>query len=366
MKLSRLSPILLTLNSPAQCPSGNVNHFECQSSLGNTEITLTADTELLWNWQDLDRTRSINIQSAGGQFSSKNIITNGIPVQITAQITADGPFQLFANGIRIEPGASITAPDILIGSLNQAYELAVQETPLSSNSIYFRGNIFNSGTITATNGDLTLLGNTVTNIFKLTANNGKISVISAPSAQISTPELQQTPGTNWNSSGTGTTNTGTISAQHIDIFSESFFNNGGRLEGNSSIAITSPLINHDARPNSLILTPTLILTPDSILEGPVLDPNDGNNPGGISRTLEFPDLQSNSFSSRRTTKLRPTQFSSSILKKSRTPSPIAKKKSQKRKTTVASRGTKKRPVNPKKSAVQKRSFFGKLTTNKRR
>ena len=148
------------------------------------------------------------------------------------------------------------------------------------------------------------------------------------------------------------TNRGTMEGQFVDIYSEGFFENGGRLAGRQ-ISIEAQGIAHNNTPGSFIETPNLRLKPNVILDGPVINPNDGNNPGGVSTTLGFPDLASGSFAGKKKTRLRPTQYAPSTVNRSRVPSAVSRQAKTSPNTRIASRGT---PA--KKKSAKKRSFFG--------
>ncbi|MFT6242277.1 MAG: hypothetical protein ACJAQT_004380 [Akkermansiaceae bacterium] len=349
--MKRLLPLTLAITSPviAQCPANSAPHFDCVSAGGNTQITLFANAELSWDRFNIPSTGSLDITSSGGPFSSRHLVSGFSPSTIAGPITADGPFTLVTPGLNIGTQGSITAPSLLISTLPALSPSSYQGTTRVRQLV-------NSGTLTATSGDLTLLTYQATNNGSLSASSGKITLISTGSETISGPAFQRTPTATPARPLARATNRGQIEAPIIEIYSEGFIQNGGRIAG-KQINLEAQAIAHNNTPGSVIITPNLNLIPNVLLDGPILDPNDGNNPGGISTTLGLPDLATGSFSSKKKTKLLPTQFSSSTVNRSRIPSAVAKRKKSPASSRLATRGSTK-----KNTSAKKRSFFGVVTS----
>lgn len=335
----------------AQCPANSTPHFDCVSAGGNTQITLFADAELSWDRFNVPSEGSLDIMSSGGLFSSRHLVTGFSPAIISGPITADGPFTLVhSGGINIGNAGGIAAPSITLSSLPALDGSTYQGSTRARQFI-------NSGNLTATSGDLTLLGYQVTNNGNLAAPSGKVTLISTGSEKVSGPDFQRSPGPTPSRIPARVTNRGQIEAPVITIYSEGFIENGGRIAADQ-IGLEAPTISHNNTPGSVIITPNLMVSGTNvIIEGEVVDPTDGNNPGGVSTTLGLPNLATGSFSSNKKTKLLPTQFSSSTINRSRVPSAVAKRKKTTSGSRLATRGSAK-----KKTSAKKRSFFGVVTS----
>lgn len=342
-----LGTFALTLahQASAQCPANSAPHFDCVSAGGNTQITLFADAELSWDGFNVPADGSLDISSSGGIFSSRHRVTGLGAASINGPITADGPFTLISRGIGISPTGSITAPSMTLSTLPALDQNTFQGTTLARSFI-------NNGTLLSITGDLTVIGYQITNNGEMSAPSGKLNLVATGSETIALPNLQRTPGGQPGRPIARATNRGTMEGRFVDIYSEGFFENGGRLAG-QRISIEARGIVHNNMAGSVIETPDLRLMPNVVLEGPVINPNDGNNPGGVSTTLGFPDLASGSFAGQKKTRLRPTQYAPSTVNRSRVPSAVSKRTKASSNTRVASRGT-----STKKKTAKKRSFFG--------
>ncbi len=347
-------PLLaLTPIAWAQCPNSPSPHFDCTSAGGNTQITLFQNAELQWDRFDVPAGGSLNISSAGGLFSSKHLTSGLFPSSINGPITADGAFTLVnTRGMRLESGGSITAPSLTLSTLPAT-------GPDSYQGNRRAGQMIINGNLHATTGNATLLAYQSTLNGSVTAPAGKITLISTGSEVITGPGFQRTgdPQTGSDARVTARRN---LEAPIVEIYSEGFIQNSGRIAGDQVI-LQANTIAHDNRPGSIIITPNLTITPGSILEGSILDPNDGSNPGGISTTLGLPDIASGSFTGSQKTTLLPTQFSASRLKSSRVPSAVSQKAKAATNSQLATRGN--TPAKPKTTA-KKSSFFGIVTTKK--
>ena len=338
----------------AQCPSTPSPHFDCTSAGGNTQITLFQNAELQWDRFDVPAGGSLDITSSGGLFSSKHLSIGFFQSSINGAITADGSFTLVSPaGIRLESGGSITAPSITLSTLPSIGPDSFQGNRRS-------GQMVINGNLRATSENATLLGFQTTISGSVTAPAGKVTLISTSSEVISGPAFQKT-GNPVPDSDARVTTRRNIEAPVVEIYSEGFIENSGRITGNQ-IRLEATRVAHDDRPGSVITTPNLIIVAtDALIDGPIVNPNDGSNPGGISTTLGLPDLASGSFTGKEKTTLLPAQFSASRLKSSRVPSAVSRKAKATPNSQLATRGN--TPAKPKITA-KKSSFFGIVTTKK--
>lgn len=291
----------------------------------------------------------MNILSSGGVFSSKHVV-NG-PTLINGDITADGPLTILSNNV-LRVDGSITAPEVTLSTLpnlggqyvgtSRARELIVSA----------------SGSVMATDGPLTVLAHRQRIDGTLEAPAGKMTLIAADSATVNETTLEVMPASFQPQSAQVETR-GTLKAPVIEIYSDGFITNSGRIEtfGPSSAVFldASGGIDHRNAPGSIIIASQLVpQAPQVILTGTTSDPNEGNNPGGQSTAVEFPDLANGSFQGKRKTILRPTQFSSSTVSQNRLPS-VLKPEKKRSSNALATRG------GPSKKKSKKRSFFGIVT-----
>ena len=347
--MTRLIPVLLT---PAlawgQCPSAPSPDFSCTSAGGNTHITLFANTDLNWDRFDVPVGGSLDITSAGGAgFASRHLTPGLFPSTIAGGITADGPFALVNSaGIRMTDSGGIFAPSILLSTLPTTGKETYQGFTRS-------GQMIVSGNVRAASGDVTLLGYQVTTSGNLEAPSGKVTIISTGSQTVEGPNLQRNPVIVEGDPLARTQNRGAIIAPVVDIYTEGFLQNNGRIQGGQVTLDGGRGVLHDNTPGSVIIADDLILPRGGVIDGPVLGPNDGNNPGGVSTTLGLPDLEKGSFVSKKKTTLLPTQFSSSNVSRSRVPSAVSRKQTS-GSSRLATRGA------AKKKSSKKRSFFGNL------
>ena len=352
--MKRLLPFLgLCPIAWAQCPNTPSPHFDCTSAGGNTQITLFQNAELQWDRFDVPAGGSLNITSSGGLFSSKHLTSGLFQSSINGPIIADGAFTLVNSaGIRLDSGGNINAPSITLSTLPLLDSDAFQGNRRS-------GQMIINGNLNATSGNATLLAYQTTISGSVTAPAGRVTLISTGSEVITGPGFQRTGDPQTGSDARVTTRRN-LEAPIVEIYSEGFIQNSGRIAGDQVI-LQANTIAHDNRPGSIIITPNLTITRGSILEGSILDPNDGSNPGGISTTLGLPDIASGSFTGSQKTTLLPTQFSTSNLKRSLVPSAVSKKEKPASRSALATRGSS--PAKTKTSA-KKSSFFGIVTTKK--
>lgn len=348
-------PLLaLTPMAWAQCPDTPSPHFDCTSAGGNTQITLFQNAELQWDRFEVPAGGSLNISSSGGIFSSKHLTSGLFQSSINGPVTADGAFTLVNSaGIRLESGGRITAPSLTLSTLPATGPDSYQGNRRS-------GQMLINGNLHATSENATLLSYQTTLNGSVTAPAGKVTLISTGSEVITGPNFQRT-GTPAVESSARVTTRRNLEAPVVEIYSEGFIENSGRITGDQ-IRLEATRVAHDDRPGSLITTPNLIIVSnDTLIDGPIVNPNDGSNPGGISTTLGLPNLAAGSFTGSQKTTLLPTQFSASRLKSSRVPSAVSQKAKAATNSQLATRGN--TPANPKKSA-KKSSFFGIVTTKK--
>ena len=332
-----------------QCPSVPSPDFSCVSAGGNTQITLFGNAELNWDRFDVPAGGRLDISSVGGAgFSSRHLTRGLFPSTIAGGITADGAFSLVnPAGITMSHEGSITAPSVLLSTLPLV-------APNSFQGFTRSGQMILNGSVQAHSGDLTLLAYNVTNSGNLTAPNGKVTVIATGSQSVDGASLELNPPRGINDRQVRATNRGAIQAPVVEIYTEGFLQNGGFIHGERVTLDGNRGVLHDNKLGSLIVADQLNLPSGGLIEGPLLGPNDGNNPGGVSTTIGLPDLEKGSFASKRKTTLLPTQFSSSNVSRSRVPSAVSRKKTT-GSSSLATRGA------AKKKSSKKRSFFGTVT-----
>jgi len=214
-------------------------------------------------------------------------------------------------------------------------------------------NISRSGEVSATRGNAALLGSSIQVFGNLRASKGEAVIISSDSEIISGRDFFRTPGSTPDNSSQVLT-LGSVVAPVVEIYSEGFISNRGEIRGNTISLEAGESITHSLAPGSVI-EGQLDTKGKAVLEGRLISPDDGNNPGGVSTTLGFPDLESGSFTGKTKTVLLPSQFSASTVSRSRLPSATSFKNKMKKKTRVVTRGAK------SKKKVRKRSFFGVVT-----
>lgn len=334
----------------AQCPQHLPEGVLCQTQGGTTTLDLQRDAIITWDRFFVPADGALIIRSQGPTaFSSQHQSTR--PAQIAGQIVADGPLTISSpNGLNHR--GSIQAPSVTLSALAQNPDGTFSASGR-------RGNLSSSGTITASKGDVTLLGRSIDHSGNIQAPQGKVRMTALDRGRVSPTTSQLPPSA---SSRARVQNSGRAESASIEILTDGFFRNRGRLAAQGRLGITADTITHDRRPGSILSTTDLRLDPDAILEGPVVNPNDGANPGGRSTTIQFPDLANNSFRGRTVTTLRPTQFSASTVPRARLSSPLPEVRRQKvaqkrRQQSLAARGQ-------KKTLLRKRSFFGQITTKK--
>lgn len=330
-----------------QCPSTPSPDFSCTSAGGNTRITLFANAELKWDRFDVPMGGSLDISSVGGgSFASRHLTPGNFPSTIAGGITADGPFALVNSaGISMKNTGSIFAPSILLSTM-----------PVSKNNLQsFQGStrsgqMLLSGSLRASSGDVTLLGYQMTTGGNIQAPNGKVTVISSGS-QVVDGNYQISPPEGERNSRARVSNRGAMIAPVVEIYSEGFLQNNGRIQG-QHVTLNAPRgVLHENSPGSMIIADDLSLPNGGLIQGPLLNGTEGNNPGAVSTSLGLPDLKKGTFAGKRKTTLLPTQFSSSNLSSSRVPSAVSRKKAT-GSSRLATRGS------AKKKSSKKRSFFG--------
>lgn len=355
-----LSALLLCFGSDllAQCPSTLPHGVTCSSGGGNTILTLERDAEVSWGAFSFAPQQHLTITSAGNSsFSSTHTVRRGVAL-VEGTITADGPFSLFANG-GIQISGTVSAPAVTLSTL----------PAISSNTFLAgrtRSQLTVSGDVTATRGELTVLGNSVNTSGALEAPRAKLTIISAGSGTVELEPNAPPTIARERPRSSRAINRGRLASPVIEIYSEGTIFNSGQIltsgQGNRVLLSAARSITHDDRPGSVIETGNLRTIPETVLRGPIVDPDDGANLGGASTTTEFPDLASGRFTASTRTTLLPSQYSSSTVAGTRLPATLQKASKQK-KTILATRGS---TGKKQKKRSRKRSFFGTVTTEKKR
>jgi filamentous hemagglutinin family protein len=276
-----------------------------------TTVSLTGPARIEWQDFNLAAGREIHYLSQGGSFPSLNLVRSPAPATIDGRITADGPFYLISpGGIQVGTSGRIEAPRVLLSTMLPAGDARLLMDGTGTFTPNADGLLGIDGTIETAGGPLTVLSGTISTgpTARLRANGGDIRMAAVDSAPVhittaSGPLAAPTSG------GTGLVNTTAwIDARRVEIVSDGFLLNGGRLTtlgpGNQ-MRLAAPEIVHELRPDNLsvISTSSLVLDGPFRQAGPVLHPDDGANPAVTAGLRQTPRLASEGF----ITKIEPGQ-----------------------------------------------------------
>jgi filamentous hemagglutinin family protein len=322
-----------------------------------TTVSLSGPARIEWQDFTLTAGRELRFSSQNqGAFPSLNIVRNPAPAIVDGRITADGPFYLISpGGVQIGNTGRIEAPRVLLSTLMPVDEsriLADGSGNFAPNAL--GGAIGVDGVIETTGGPLVVLSGTVStgNRARLRAPGGEIRIAAVDSAPVGIPPAGvplSTPSTR----GSGLVNsTGWIEARRVEIVSDGFVVNGGRIsslgQGNQ-VRLAAPDIVHESRPDnsSVIMTSALSVEGAFRQVGAVINPSDGANPAVAAGLRQTPRLSSGGFIA--TVEPGQTQLSHAPLQAPQTtasavPPPLKRSSS----LAVRRRG----------GAVKKASFFG--------
>ncbi len=357
----------------AECPTGNVAHFSCESVGGNTEITLRADTELLWDTFDVPAGGRLRIASEGGRYTSFHRVLGSGGANILGNIEADGGFFLVVEGIDIGAGAGISAPSLFLSSLRPVDpNVPLAEATLGvPSSLFPNTSIITRGRMEATEGGITLVGETVQQIGGSSiANHGVVRMIAMASGVFSLSSMDRFSGERIDEDRLSSLVTGgVVEGLYVDLYSQDFLTNAGLIDGGVVRVEAGRLIVNEAGNGARIQSKYFFPVPAKTDPGVFVDPSDGSNPGGISTTIGLPDMNGRSFAGPKSTRLLPTHFAPTPMNRSRLRSAVSKGDRKDLKEKGRPRGkrvTKAVSVRSKKRKTKskKRSFFGAILNRK--
>ncbi|HWB04316.1 MAG TPA: filamentous hemagglutinin N-terminal domain-containing protein [Verrucomicrobiales bacterium] len=324
-----------------------------------TTVNLSGPSRLEWQDFNLAAGREMRFLSQnGGAFPSLNIVRSPAAAVIDGRITADGPFYLISpGGLQVGTTGGIEAPRVLLSTLTAPDTSRVLADGTGTFSPSGIGGIVGvDGTIETSGGPLVILSETISigGQARLRSNGGDIRLAAVDSGPVAVPSPASSLNTR-TSGGSGlVNNTGWIDARRVEIVSDGFIVNGGRLtslgQGNQ-IRLAASSVSHESRPDnsSVILTSALSVEGPFRQIGAVINPADGPNPSVAAGLRQTPRLSSPGF----ITKVEPgqTQLSTAPLQSpqksaSAVPPPLP------RTSTLAARRTRSA------GTVKKASFFG--------
>lgn len=348
--------------------------IEPGASAGSALIRLRQASRIDWQSLTVGAGESLRIRSENGSLASLHVVRGGVPARLEGRVVADGPFYLVSPaGLHLAATGSVQAPRIFMSALAAADEAALLGTGTTPCSKAGSGLADLQGTVDATGGLLTVIGANV--------SVGPTAVLRAPGAQIQLVAADTVPVTGSGSAGVTTlppgprnpssranlTTTGHLSARRIDLISEGFIRNGGRLEtggAGNRVLLSAAATTHEARPRnaSIIITDDLVIEGDVRPEGAIISPRDGANPSPVGGQRQTPRLSEPGFITQ--SEASTSQLAFSPLQTLTTTSPIppparAAAVASRRGPTEDDTTRRRRLAAAHKSAgVRKASFFG--------
>jgi filamentous hemagglutinin family protein len=268
---------------------------------GSAVVRLRSASRIDWQPFSLDAGESLRIRSENGSFASLHRVRGGLPARIDGSVVADGPFYLVSpGGVSVGTTGSVQAPRVFMSALGAADEVSLLNGGSTTFSQAGSGLVDISGAVQASGGLLTLVGAnlSVTPTGSLRAPGGQVQAIAADTATVSgsgpTGVTSLPPGPRNPASRANLTTTGRIVARRIDLISEGFIRNGGRLDTSgpgNRVLLSATASTHELRPRnaSIIITDDLIAEGEFRPEGPVISPRDGANPSAVGGQRQTPD-----------------------------------------------------------------------------
>jgi filamentous hemagglutinin family protein len=292
----------------AVVPGGAGPNAVVQTAGTITTVNLTGPARIEWQQFQLAAGRGLQFLSQnGGAFPSLNIVRGPVPAQVDGRITADGPFYLISpGGVQVGTTGRIEAPRVLLSTMTPAD----QSRLLADGGGVFLpdalgGAIGVDGTIETSGGPLILLSGTVFtgNQARLRAPGGDVRIGALDASPVNVSPNGIAPVAVAARGGGLVSNTGWIEARRVEIVSDGFVVNGGRLAAlgqANSVRIAAPDITHESRPDgsSVILTTALSVEGAFRQSGSVLDPADGANPAAVAGLRQTPRLSGGGFITR--------------------------------------------------------------------
>lgn len=357
--------------SAATAPAVTLGQARVERSGNSTTVRLQTSSRLDWPQFSVganETLRFLSEQSAtGGRHASLNIVRSGLQAGIHGTIQADGPFYLISpGGIDVGPAARIQAPRLFLSTLTPKDESAL----LAGKSTAFTNegarNLGVHGQLRAEGGLITLMAPNVAVSGQASAPGGQVQIIAASRGVVEGPDASGRFTAAAQGGQGQALNEGRLQARRVEILSDGFIRNGGRIETSgqgNAVRLSAPFITHEAKPNqaSYIATSTLETEGVIRLEGPVIGPVDGANPAPVGGVRQTPRLSGQGFLTTATGSS--PQLSHALVPAARaSASPIPPPP---RAATLASRrgpdaepASKKQPAAAQKKKPRKASFFG--------
>ncbi len=294
-------------------PAGAGPNAVVQTAGALTTVSLTGPARIEWQDFTLAAGRELHFLSQnGGAFPSLNLVRSPVPAVVDGRISADGPFYLISpGGVQVGSSGRIEAPGVMLSTMlpaNDSRFLTDGAGVFMPDSL--GGAIGVDGTIETSGGPLVILSGTVSTggLARLRAQGGDVRIAAVDSSPVSVSPSAITPVISGARGGGLVNTTGWIEARRVEIVSDGFIVNGGRLtslgQGNS-IRLAAPDIVHESRPDgsSVILTTALSVDGAFRQVGAVLQPSDGANPAVAAGLRQTPRLSGSGF----ITKVEPGQ-----------------------------------------------------------
>jgi filamentous hemagglutinin family protein len=350
--------------------------IEPGATAGSALVRLRAPSRLEWEPLHVGAGETLRIQSETGSMASLHVVRGALPARLEGRVVADGPFYLVSpGGVHLAAGAHVQAPRVFMSALAAADESALLAGAPTGFAKTGSGLVELHGTVEAAAGQFTVLGAnlSVGPTATLRAPGGQIQLTAvdtqAVTASGATGMAGVPPGPRSPDSRANLTTRGHLVARRIDLVSEGFLRNGGRLEtaGPGNRVLLSALAStHESRPRdeSIIITDDLVTDGEFRPEGPVISPRDGANPSPIGGVRQTPRLSQPGFVTQADGGT--SQLAFSPLQTLTTTSPIPPPS---RAATVAARSgpdpddSRRRleaHQSKRRTAVRKGSFFGQL------
>lgn len=357
-------PALFCRMALAGCPANLPPGVTCTSSGLTTDITLSQPALLTWSTFQVSPGQQMNFH---GDFAVVNQSSNA--ATISGQITASSSFGLISpKGIQLDATGSITASQIVLSTLRSSAPAEMW----SGQALYTLPNnpaiTQLAGSLNATQGDLVLLGHKITNDAgaSLQAGGHLQMLTTKPNHSIqkgSTGFYQKVTQPTLGDTDEKVINNGSLRGNRITILSEGYLSNAGeiRSEGpNNSVHLEAGVLVHENKPGAVINTSQFTYSANAVvLAGPVIDPDEGANPGAISTSIELSDLSKDDYNGKPRVILQPSLYASRSKDRVSIPSAVPQKNSP----VLASRSTATSPASGKKSqstSKKKSLFFGRV------
>lgn len=364
-------------SAPSLHRSGRVTLGDASLEPGTTDgsalVRLRTPSRIDWDSLDLAAGESLRVRSETGSLASLHVVRSGQPARLAGRVTADGPFYLLSpGGLSLLAPGSVRAPRIFLSTLAAADESALLSGQPTAFSPAAAGPVEIDGSLTTTGGPLTVLGSrlNVTETAALRAPGSQIQLFAADSATVTASGAVGVtgvpPGPHHAGSSADLTTRGHLAARRIDLISEGFLRNGGRLETGGShnrVLLSALSSTHEKHPDnaSVIITHKLVVDGAFFPEGPIISPREGTNPGPVGGQRQTPRLSEPGFITQSDGRSTPMAYSP--MQTLATTSPIP---STSPAPAVASRGRpdettepeRPRPARRNPATVRKASFFG--------